>query len=149
MRLALASDHAGVLLKGKIFQFLSYKGYEVIDLGPEREDPVDYPDYAARVALMVSRGEVERGILICGTGLGMMVVANKFKGVRAVSVSDEYSARQSRKHLNANVLCLGARVLGEELALSLLEAWLTTDFEGGRHLRRLEKLKRIEEGNLK
>jgi ribose 5-phosphate isomerase B len=149
MRVALASDHAGFSLKGKIYRFLSSQGYEVMDLGPEREDPVDYPDYAAQVALMVSKGEVERGILVCGTGLGMMVVANKFKGVRAVSVSDEYSARQSRKHLDANVLCLGARVLGEELALSLVEVWLSTDFEGGRHLRRLEKLRLIEEENLK
>lgn len=149
MKIAVASDHAGFPLKGKVVEHLRARGYEVLDLGPQGPEAVDYPDYAREVALRVSSGEVERGVLICGTGVGMAVVANKFKGVRAVPAYHEYTAVQSREHVDANVLCLGARVLGEELALRVLEAWLSGKFQGGRHLRRLEKLREIEEENLR
>lgn len=149
MRIAVASDHAGFPLKGKVVEYLRARGYEVWDLGPEGPEAVDYPDYAREVARRVSSGEVARGVLICGTGVGMAVAANKFKGVRAVSAYHEYTALQAREHVDANVLCLGARVLGEELALRILEAWLVGEFQGGRHLRRLKKLKAIEEENFR
>lgn len=149
MKIAIASDHAGFKLKTELVGFLKSKGHEVIDLGPYEDAKVDYPDYARLVASKVSHREVDRGVLICGTGLGMSVVANKFKGVRAVVVLNEYMARQSRGHLDANVLCLGARVLGEELAKAVLEVWLEAGFEGGRHTFRLDKLQKIEEENLR
>lgn len=149
MKIAVASDHAGFKLKVELVEFLKSKGHEVIDFGPYEDVKVDYPDYARLVASKVSYKEVDRGVLICGTGLGMAVVANKFKGVRAVVALNEYMARQSRGHLDANVLCLGARILGEELAKAVLEVWLEEDFEGGRHDLRLEKLKKIEEENMR
>lgn len=149
MIIAVASDHAGYLLKGKVVEHLKDLGYEVLDLGPQGPDPVDYPDYAKEVARRVSAGEVDRGVLICGTGVGMAVAANKFKGVRAVAAYHQYTALQAREHVDANVLCLGARVLGEDLALRILEAWLRGEFQGGRHQRRLEKLREIEEENFR
>ncbi len=149
MRIAVASDHAGFSLKERILHFLSSEGHQVLDLGTHGPESVDYPDYAREVALRVSQGEADLGVLVCGTGLGMAVVANKFKGVRAVAVHHEFVARQAKEHLDANILCLGARVVGEGLALEILKAWLNSGFEGGRHSRRLEKLKAIEEENLR
>jgi ribose 5-phosphate isomerase B len=147
MIIMVGSDHAGFRLKERIKNFLNEKGMEFYDVGPEKEDSVDYPDFAEKVAEAISKGEAERGILICGSGLGMTIVANKFKGVRATLCHDEYTAKMSRAHNDSNLLTLGSRVLEEEKALRIVEIWLTTPFEGGRHLKRLEKIKEIENKN--
>jgi len=144
LKIALGSDHAGFPLKEKIKQFLLKKGHEVVDFGTLSESPTDYPIYAKKVALAVSKGEVDKGILVCGTGIGMSIVANKFKGIRAALCLNEYMARMSRKHNNSNILCLGDRVVGEELAFSIVQAWLEASFEGGRHRKRLEIIEEIE-----
>ncbi|MCX8060161.1 MAG: ribose 5-phosphate isomerase B, partial [Aquificaceae bacterium] len=136
--IAVGSDHAGYPLKEKIKEFLLSKGYRVLDFGAQSTDSTDYPLFAREVCLSLQRGEAQKGILVCGTGIGMSVVANKFKGIRAALCLNEYMARMSRKHNDANVLCLGSRVVGQELALSIVEAWLSTDFEGGRHGERVE-----------
>jgi len=146
MRVAIGSDHAGYHLKEKIKEFLLSKGYEVMDFGTNSEESTDYPLYAQKVALAVQKGEAKYGILICGTGIGVCITANKFKGVYAALCTNEYMARMSRLHNNANVLCLGGRVLGEDLAVSIVEAWLSTEFEGGRHERRIKIIKSIEGG---
>lgn len=118
---------------------LKNKGYEVIDMGTESSCSVDYPDYAEAVSKAVSDGSVERGILICGTGIGMSIVANKFKNVRAALCNDLFTAKMSRLHNDANILCIGGRVVGKDLAIEIVNIWFNTSFEGGRHLRRLEK----------
>jgi len=146
MRIAIGSDHAGFPLKERIKKFLLEKGYEVIDFGTTSEDSTHYPLFAKEVSLAVQKGEAERGILVCGTGIGMSITANKFRGVRAALCLNEYMARMSRLHNDANVLCLGDRVLGEELALSIVEVWLETPFEGGRHAKRVELIAEIERG---
>jgi len=146
MRIGIGSDHAGFHLKERIKGFLIEKGYEVVDFGTHSQDSTHYPLFAKEVSLAVQRGEVDRGILICGTGIGMAITANKFKGVRAALCLNEYMARMSRLHNDANVLCLGGRVLGEDLALSIVLVWLETPFEGGRHLKRLEFIRDIEGG---
>lgn len=149
MKIGLACDHGGFELKEEIKAFLKSINQDLIDLGTFSEVPVDYPDYAMLVAEKVSRGELERGILICGTGIGMSIVANKFRGVRAALVNDLYSSRFSREHTNANVLILGGRIVGKGLAKEIVRIWLTTPFEGGRHQRRLEKIEAIEKKNFK
>ncbi|MFN4320374.1 MAG: ribose 5-phosphate isomerase B [Aquificaceae bacterium] len=143
--IVIGSDHAGYPLKEKIKEFLLSKGYKVIDFGTQSTESTDYPLFARDVCLAVQRGEAQRGILICGTGIGMSITANKFKGIRAALCMNEYMARMSRKHNDANVLCLGDRIIGDELALSIVEAWLSTDFEGGRHERRVRLIKQIED----
>lgn len=148
MKLAIASDHGGFSLKQEIIHYLREKKIEVMDLGNHGQDSVDYPDYAIQVAEMVSKGDADAGILVCGTGIGMCIVANKFRNVRAALVSDEFTARMSREHNNANVLCLGGRVQKPETARELVKIWLETKFEGGRHQRRLEKISEIEKKNL-
>ncbi len=145
MKIAVASDHAGYRLKEYIKEFLKREGYQVLDLGTNSPESVDYPDYAAKLAELVSKSRVDRGILICGTGIGMSIVANKFPGVRAALCWSEETAALSRRHNNANVLCLGGRVLKPEEAVRILKVWLSTEFEGGRHLRRIEKIRKIEE----
>lgn len=145
MKIAIGSDHAGYLLKEKIKDFLLSKGYQVVDVGTNSTESTDYPIFAREVALAVQRGEVQQGILICGTGIGMCITANKFKGVYAALCTNEYMARVSRQHNNANILCLGGRVLGDALAISIVEAWLSADFEGGRHERRVNLIKSMEE----
>ncbi|GBC88196.1 Ribose-5-phosphate isomerase B [bacterium HR13] len=145
MKIAIGSDHAGYLLKEKIKDFLLSKGYQVVDVGTNSTESTDYPIFAREVALAVQRGEVQQGILICGTGIGMCITANKFKGVYAALCTNEYMARVSRQHNNANILCLGGRVLGDVLAISIVEAWLSADFEGGRHERRVNLIKSMEE----
>ncbi len=140
----MGSDHAGYPLKEKIKEFLLRDGHEVMDFGALSEDSSHYPLFARDVALAVQRGEAERGILVCGTGIGMSIAANKFRGVRAALCVNEYMARMSRKHNDANILCLGDRVLGEELALSIVSVWLETPFEGGRHTVRIELIDKIE-----
>jgi ribose 5-phosphate isomerase B len=147
MKIAVGCDHAGVELKREILTLLKKAGAEALDFGAHDETSVDYPDFGAKAAGAVSRGEVARGVLICGTGLGMCIVANKFKGVRAALCHDVYTARLSRLHNDANVLVMGGRVIGKGLAAEILDVWLKTPYEGGRHDRRLKKISDIEESN--
>jgi len=145
MRIAVGSDHRGVSMRAKVVSLLNRLGQEVFDLGTNAEGSVDYPDIAAEVAGRVSRGEVDRGILICGTGLGMSIAANKFPGVRAAPCHDYVTAEMSRRHNDLNVLCLSGDILGERLVDRLVEIWLETEFESGRHQRRVEKIVAIEQ----
>lgn len=147
MKLAIASDHGGHDLKASLVDYLKQRSIEVEDLGNHGTESVDYPDYAIRVAELVSGGGSDVGILVCGTGIGMSIVANKFANVRAALVSDEYTARMSKEHNNANVLCLGGRVRNSEEAKRLVRIWLETKFEGGRHERRLAKIGEVEKKN--
>ena len=144
MRIAIGSDHRGYQLKSKIAELLSNKGVTIDDVGTHSGDSVDYPDFGAIVAKKVSCGESERGILICGTGIGMAIVANKFPGIRASVCNDELMAEMSRRHNDLNVLCLASDVLGERRVEALVDIWLNTEFEGGRHARRVEKIAQIE-----
>jgi len=145
VKILIGCDHAGVALKKEILPILDELSINYEDVGTNSEISVDYPDFGERVALAVSRGEVERGILICGTGIGMSIVANKFPNVRASLCNDSYSARMSRLHNDANILVLPGRVIDMEKAREIVRVWFTTPFEGGRHQRRLEKIKAIEE----
>jgi ribose 5-phosphate isomerase B len=144
MRIAVGSDHRGFVIKGKIVDLLKRLDHEVIDAGPQSAESVDYPDIAGIVGGQVSDGRVDRGILICGTGIGMCIAANKFLGVRAAPCHDDLTAEMSRRHNDLNVLCLSADMLGERLIDRMVEIWLTTEFEGGRHARRLEKIAGME-----
>ena len=146
MKIAIASDHGGCELKEKIVELLKEKGLEVIDYGVDNPESVDYPDYGIKVANAVSKGIAERGILSCGTGIGMSIVANKFPDVRAALCYDMFTARMSRLHNDANILVLGGRVLDKEVALMMVDVWLRTGFEGGRHQRRLDKISELEKG---
>ncbi len=148
MKIAIGSDHAGYELKEYVKKLLKEWGHEVSDEGTDTEASVDYPDFGFRVGKFVSDGTVERGILVCGTGVGMSVVANKVKGVRAVLSQDLYTATQSRRHLDSNILVLGGRVIGKGLAEEIVKAWLDTPFEGGRHSERVEKIKEWEDKHL-
>jgi len=138
--IAIASDHAGVDLKLHLVKYLLKRGHNVIDMGVRRKTRVDYPDFGKKVARAVASGEVPAGILICGSGIGMCITANRYRGVRAAMVHDHYTTRMAKAHNNANILCLGARVTARELAEELVETWLTTEFEGGRHQDRLDKI---------
>lgn len=149
MQIGLASDHGGFELKEELKGFLKSIEVEPIDFGTFNEDSVDYPDFGVILAEKVSRGELERGILICGTGIGMSIVANKFRGVRAALSNDLYSARFSREHTDSNILVIGGRIVGKELAKEIVRVWLNTDFAGGRHKRRLEKIEVLEKRNFK
>ncbi len=144
MEISIGCDHAGFDLKEKVKRLLEETSHEVSDEGAFSEESVDYPDFAARVARAVSEGTVERGILICGTGIGMSIVANKFEGVRAALCHNLETAQMSRLHNDSNVLALGSRVLEPEVALNIVREWLQTDFDGGRHQRRLDKIKGLE-----
>lgn len=143
--MVIASDHGGLELKDAIKQCLESRGLSVRDFGTDNGDSVDYPDFGEKVARAVSSGEAERGILICGTGIGMSIVANKFPGVRAALVNDPFTARMAKEHNNANVLVMGGRVITPEIACRLVEIWLDSEFEGDRHQRRLDKISRIED----
>ena len=145
MKIAVGSDHRGFEVKRRIITVLQQMGHEVIDVGPHARENVDYPDYAFQVALAVSEGRAERGVLVCGTGIGMCIAANKVKGVRAAPCHDSITAEMSRRHNDANVLCLSADLLGEELIERMLRIWLETEFESGRHARRVEKITRFEQ----
>jgi ribose 5-phosphate isomerase B len=145
MKIAIGCDHAAVELKEALFSLLADKGHEVLDFGTRGTGSVDYPDFGEKVGLSVSEGEADRGILICGTGIGMSIVANKIPGIRAALCSEPFSARMSRLHNDANVLVLGGRVTGRNLAEEIVATWLETPFEGGRHARRVEKITGIEE----
>ena len=140
MKIAVASDHRGFQVKDRILRLIDDLGHDVVDFGPESTDSVDYPDYANPVAQAVAAQEVDRGILICGTGIGMCITANKVKGVRAASCYDQISAQMSRLHNDANVLCLSADLLGHQLITRMVEAWVNAEFEGGRHQRRIDKI---------
>jgi ribose 5-phosphate isomerase B len=140
MKIAIGSDHGGIHLKNHLKDYLQGKGWEVLDCGTYTEESCDYPDIAAKLCGEIAQGTVTQGILVCGTGLGMSIAANKCAGIRAAVVTDEYSAVKSKEHNNANVLCLGERVLGTGLAESLVDAWLKTEFAGGRHARRVGKI---------
>ncbi|MGD9719598.1 MAG: ribose 5-phosphate isomerase B [Pirellulales bacterium] len=144
MRIAVGSDHRGFAIKGKIIELLNRMQHEVVDAGAFSEESCDYPDIAALVAGKVSNGEVERGILICGTGIGMCIAANKLPGVRAAPCHDDLTAEMSRRHNDLNVMCLSADMLGEKLIDRMIDIWLKTQFEGGRHARRVEKISQIE-----
>jgi len=145
MRIAIGSDHRGFHLKEKLAGVLRSKGHEVSDQGTSVTESVDYPDFAAAVAKKVSDGESERGILICGSGIGMAIAANKFPGVRAAPCTDEISAEISRRHNDLNVLCLSADMLSPHSVEHMVDLWVRTDFEGGRHQRRVEKICAIEQ----
>lgn len=143
MNVIIACDHGGFELKEIVKEHLTKKGYSVIDIGTYNTDSVDYPDYGKRAGEMVAGNEAERGIVICGTGIGISIAANKVQGIRCALCTNEYMAKMSRQHNNANMLALGNRVIGKDLALSIVDTWMNTEFEGGRHANRVNKLMEI------
>jgi ribose 5-phosphate isomerase B len=145
MKIAIGSDHRGYDVKKRIVALLVKLGHEVLDLGADSSDSCDYPDFAFRVAAEVGEGRRERGILLCGTGLGMCIAANKVKNVRAAPCHDRITAEMSRRHNDANILCMSAHLLGDDLVDHVVRIWLETPFEGGRHARRVEKIVRYEQ----
>jgi ribose 5-phosphate isomerase B len=149
MRIAIGSDHAGFQLKEKVAGWLRDLGLQVEDLGTDSEDRCDYPDYARAVAERVALGGADRGILVCGSGIGMAMAANKVAGIRAAACCDPVSAQLSRAHNDANVLCMGARLVSEESARKMVEVWLRTPFEAGRHTGRMEKIRELERQYMK
>ncbi|MFQ5673325.1 MAG: ribose 5-phosphate isomerase B [Nitrospinales bacterium] len=142
--LVIASDHAGFELKKSVLEYLQTEGIKAKDLGPQNTDSVDYPDYGIKVAQAVLQKEFERGIIICGTGVGMSIVVNRFPGIRGTLCGDVYTAKLCREHNDSNVLILGGRVVGIGLANEIVNIWLHTSFEGGRHQRRLDKIASID-----
>ena len=144
MKIAIANDHSAVELKNIIKEHLESKGYEVLNLGTDSTESCDYPVYGEKVGEAVAHGDVDLGILICGTGVGISLAANKVKGVRAVVCSEPYSAKLSRQHNNTNILAFGARVIGIELAKMIIDEWLNAEFEGGRHQTRIDMITAIE-----
>jgi ribose 5-phosphate isomerase B len=148
VKVAIGSDHAGFELKEYLKKTLKERGYDIIDVGTDTEISVDYTDFGLKVAKLVSKNEVDRGVLVCGTGAGMSITANKVKGVRAILVQDLYVAMQSRKHLDTNVLVLGGRVTGKGLAEEIVKTWFDTSFEGGRHQGRIDKITKWEDTHL-
>ncbi len=144
MKIAIGADHGGYTLKDEIVKIIKDLGHEVEDFGCHCDDSVDYPDYALPVAEKVAGGEFDRGILICGTGIGMSIAANKVTGVRCALVHDLFSAKATRGHNDTNVLAMGARVIGPGVATEIVKIWLDTEFEGGRHLGRIQKISSIE-----
>lgn len=143
MKIALASDHAGFELKEIIKDYLQTNGYKIKDFGTATAESVDYPDFAVPAARAVASGECDRGILVCGSGQGMAISANKVKGIRAALCGELYSAKMSRLHNDSNVLALGGRIIGRDLAIEIVKTWLDTEFEGGRHQRRVDKMNSI------
>lgn len=148
MKVAIASDHGGINIREEMKALLTEMGIEFEDFGCECETSVDYPDYALPVAQKVANGEFDRGILICGTGIGMSIAANKVKGIRCALVHDTFSARATREHNDTNMLAMGERVIGPGLARDIAKIWLTTEFEGGRHANRVGKITEYEKNNL-
>jgi ribose 5-phosphate isomerase B len=143
-KVIIASDHAGLKLRAEAVEAVKKAGFEVEDLGPQTAESVDYPDFAAKVATAVAAGKAKFGVLVCGTGIGMSISANKVRGVRAALCTSEFEARMSRAHNDANVLCLGERVVGVGLGTSIVKAFLEQPFEGGRHERRVQKIRDME-----
>ena len=146
MKIAVACDHGAYDLKQTVVAHLTQKGYEVVDFGCHSKDSCDYPDFAGPAAKAVAKGSCDRGVLLCTTGIGVSIAANKVKGIRAACCSDYFSAKYTRAHNDANVLCMGDRVVGAGLALELVQVFLTTPFEGGRHQTRIDQIMDIEAG---
>ena len=144
MKFYIATDHAGVDLKDFTVELLKQKGHEVVDLGPFNKDRVDYPDYAVQVAQHVLADNQSQGILICGSGIGMSMAANRFHGIRAALCHDAYTAQVARQHNDANILCFGERIVGRGVAESIIDSWIASSFEGGRHCGRVEKIESIQ-----
>lgn len=144
MKFYIATDHAGVDLKDYTVTLLKEKGHEVVDLGPFDKERVDYPDYAVKVAQAVLSEPTSQGILICGSGIGMSMAANRFHGIRAALCHDAYTAQVAREHNDANILCFGERIVGRGVAESIIDSWLSSKFEGGRHCGRVEKIESIQ-----
>ncbi|MDR0391541.1 MAG: ribose 5-phosphate isomerase B [Planctomycetaceae bacterium] len=146
LKIAIGSDHHGIAVRIKITEMLLREGHNVSECGPvlDSREPADYPDIAAEVADLVSNNTVDRGILICGTGIGMCITANKFSGVRAAPIIDELQAELSRRHNDLNILCLSSEMLSEDMIFRIIEIWLKTPFDGGRHEKRIEKIEKIE-----
>jgi len=138
--IAIASDHAGFELRGQLHALLKTAGYQVLDLGTDSTESVDYPDFASKVAQAITSGQAAQGVLVCGSGIGMSIAANRYQGIRAALCHDVTTARLARQHNDANILCLGARILGAQEAGDTLRAFLETPFEGGRHQRRVDKM---------
>ena len=145
MKLAIGCDHGALALKNKAVAHLTAKGYEVVDFGTYTMDSCDYPDFAEKAAKAVASGECEKGIVLCTTGIGISIAANKVKGVRCALLSDVMSARLTREHNDTNMMAIGAAVVGEKLALEIVDVWLDTAFEGGRHQRRVDKIMALED----
>ncbi|MEN4052984.1 MULTISPECIES: ribose 5-phosphate isomerase B [Sulfurimonas] len=143
MKFYIGTDHAGIELKDWTVELLRAKGHEVEDFGPYTKDRVDYPDYAHKVATAVLADKESQGILICGSGIGMSMAANRHAGIRAALCHDAYTAMVAREHNDANILCFGERIVGKGVAESIIDAWLTNGFEGGRHIQRVEKIEAI------
>ena len=146
MKLAVGSDHIGISLKRHLKEYLKQQGHEIIDVGADSEERTDYPIYGYKAAQLVISGEADYGILVCGTGVGISLAANKVNGIRAVVCSESYSAYMARLHNSANMVSMGARVVGEAVAEQIVDAFLNTDYEGGRHQRRIDMLSEIEKG---
>ena len=146
MKIALANDHRGLKAVEQIKAIITQLGHETVDLSSGDDQPIDYPDGAYEAAMAVAQQKADRAILVCGTGIGMCIAANKIKGIRAALCYDELAAKVSRQHNDANVLCLSGDLLGPTMLRKMVEVWLTTEFEGGRHLRRVRKIKAIEDG---
>ena len=143
MTFYIGTDHAGIELKDWTVELLKSKGFEVVDFGPFSKDRVDYPDYAHKVARAVIENSAAQGILICGSGIGMSMAANKHHGIRAALCHDAYTAMVAREHNDANILCFGERIVGKGVAESIIDAWLANSFEGGRHVQRVEKIEAV------
>lgn len=148
MKIAIGNDHAAVELKEHIMKYLTEKGYDIVNVGTDSTESVDYPIYGKKVADLINSGECELGILICGTGVGISLAANKVPGIRAVVCSEPYSAKLSRQHNNSNIVAFGARVVGKAMAEMICDEFLNAEYEGGRHQRRVDMLSAIEEGEL-
>ena len=144
MKIGIGNDHAAVDMKNQVVEYLEGKGYEVVNFGTDTYESCNYPEYGEKVGRAVAAGDVDRGILICGTGVGISLAANTVKGVRAVVCSEPYSAKLSRQHNNTNILAFGARVIGIELAKMIIDEWLSAEFEGGRHQTRVDMITAIE-----
>ncbi|MGE5328020.1 MAG: ribose 5-phosphate isomerase B [Deltaproteobacteria bacterium] len=148
MKIAIGSDHGGYNLKEAIKKHLAEKGIEFNDMGTYSTESCDYTDYAVKTAQAVASGEYDKGILVCGTGIGISIAANKVKGIRAALCGDTFSARMSREHNNANILCMGERVTGAGLAVDIVDAWINAEFAGGRHANRVQKIIDFEKNML-
>lgn len=144
MKIAMACDHGGLRLKKVIIEYLKENGYEIEDFGTDTEESCDYPDFAGKAAKAVANKQCDKGIVVCGTGIGVSITANKVKGIRCALVHDVFSAKATRQHNDTNMLAMGQRVIGEGLALEIVKTWLTTDYEGGRHQQRIEKMMAYE-----
>lgn len=144
MKIALGSDHGGYQLKTEIAGFLKARSIEILDVGTDSDASVDYPDFGEKVARLVAEGSADSGIVVCGTGIGISIVANKIPGIRAALVTDSFMARMAKEHNNANILALGGRVIDLSRACEIVAAWLDADFEGGRHQARLDKIAQLE-----